>query len=195
MDIGSLFLILALFVLVLLFIGRPLFERYNDKSETDEPQAASKDLSALLAERDRTLTTIQELDFDHTLGKVSEEDYPQLRSEWLKHGADVLRQMDELQPQAAQAVGKSEPSSLDPAVDKVEDRLEAAIALRRAAKVGASPRPNGHGAAPDDQIEVMIANRRRARSEKSGGFCHKCGGPLQKSDRFCPRCGTAIPQR
>jgi len=28
--------------------------------------------------------------------------------------------------------------------------------------------------------------------EKSGGFCPRCGKPVQKSDLFCPRCGATL---
>ena len=182
MDIGSLFLILALFILVLLFIGRPFFEHKLSAAVVNEPPPA---LSALLAERDRALSAIHDLDSDHSLGKVSEEDYLGQRAELIQHGVDILRKLDELQPQTV-TVQAEEPE---------EDRFEEAIASRRAARVVAAPRPNGHGAAPDDQIEVLIANRRRSRSEKSAGFCHKCGSPLQISDHFCPRCGARIPER
>jgi len=74
-------------------------------------------------------------------------------------------------------------------MQSAEDRLEAAIAARRAdAQAGASTANIGAG----DSIEDQIAARRRAREEKSVGFCPKCGRPLQKSDKFCPKCGTAL---
>ena len=34
------------------------------------------ELSALMAERDRVINSLQELDFDFKLGKIPEEDYP-----------------------------------------------------------------------------------------------------------------------
>ena len=80
----------------------------------------------------------------------------------------------------------------------VEARIEEAVAARRADARQLSPAAasgNGGGvgvAEADDDLEVLLANRRRARSEKSAGFCPKCGGPVQKSDRFCPKCGTTL---
>ena len=65
MDIGSIFLILAILVLVVVYIAQPLLQR-NAASVSDEEQ----EYSALLAERDRILNILQELDFDHTLGKI-----------------------------------------------------------------------------------------------------------------------------
>jgi hypothetical protein len=175
MDIGSIFLFLGLFILVVLFVSRPFFERSATAMTQEEHE-----YSALLAERDRLLNALQELDFDHALGKIPEDEYPAQRAALLQRGAEILRQLDALQPgDAGQDVG---------------ERLEAAIAARREVS---GPAPDGAGkrllpATPDDEYEVMIANRSRARSEKAGGFCPQCGKPIQKSDRFCPGCGTTL---
>ncbi len=188
MDIGSIFLILALFVLVALFISRPFFERESAVSvgynlELNEQE---HELSALLAERDRLLNALQELDFDHALGKIPDEDYPSQRALLLQRGAEVLRQLDTYQEGISS--------------DDVEARIEAAIAARRA-DAGSSASPQAvrervevaaQVAAPDDAIETMLSDRRRVRHEKAAGFCPQCGGPIQKSDRFCPKCGTTV---
>lgn len=168
MDLGSIFLILAVFLGVALFIGRPFFERRGKSMSVEEHE-----LSHLLAERDRVLTALQELEFDHVLGKIPEEDYPEQRAALLVKGAETLRQLDAYQPPASQQTA--------------EDRMEAAIAARRVAAAAAPAGPVN----ADDRLEVIIAERRRAREGKSAGFCHKCGSPLQISDRFCPRCGAA----
>lgn len=44
----------------------------------------------------------------------------------------------------------------------------------------------------DDELENLIAARRRARAEKATGFCPRCGTPVQKSDRYCARCGNPL---
>ena len=180
MDIGSIFLILGLLVLVVLFISRPLFEKQSVSiSQTEH------DLSALLAERDRILTALQELDFDYSLQKIPEGEYPAQRERLIQKGADVLRAIDELQTEQT--------------TDDAEGRLEAAIAARRSsidpadsstAELVSSTSPVNP--APDDDLEALIAGRRRARNEKAGGFCPQCGGPVQKSDRFCPKCGSPL---
>ncbi len=191
MDLGSLFLILALLLLVAAFIGRPLFEKTRLAPETATPaQQADHERSALLAERDRLLNALQELDFDYALGKIPQEDYPAQRAALLQQGADVLRRLDAMQPETQSG--------------DAEARLEAAIAARRAdAAVSAAGvlagNGNGHSngrkhsvavASPDDTLEALLANRRRERQGKAAGFCHKCGGPVQKTDRFCPKCGA-----
>lgn len=172
MDIGSIFLILGLFVLVGVFVSRPFFER-----RASQVSAAEHEVSVLLAERDRILNALQELDFDFTLGKIPEGDYPHQRANLLQRGADVLRQLDVYQDGSAEL--------------EVNVRLEAAIAARRIDAANGSNRrhiPTN----PDDSLEALIANRRRERNEKSAGFCPRCGKPVQKSDRFCPKCGADL---
>ena len=44
----------------------------------------------------------------------------------------------------------------------------------------------------DDDIERLLAARRRASQRETAGFCPNCGGPIQKSDRFCPKCGATV---
>lgn len=178
MDIGSILILLALLILVGLYIVRPLLERKSSQISPEEHE-----YSALLAERDRTLTALQELDFDYTLGKIPEEDYPVQRARMLAYGAKILRSLD---------AHASQPGTAESA----EDRLERAIAERRAQRVEVAANapvaaPAGSPAAGgDDQLEAKIAERRRQRNGKAAGFCPKCGSPLQKSDRFCPRCGA-----
>lgn len=171
MDIGSIFLILALALAVSVFIARPFLERPAGGAATIGPAFESREhlRSALLAEQERVLDALQELDFDHTLGKIPEEDYPTQRKHLLARGAEVMGELDRLESREE--------------TPDVEERLEAAIAARRAdaGNIGAG-----------DAIEDQIAARRRAREEKSIGFCPRCGRPLQKSDKFCPKCGTAL---
>lgn len=193
MDIGLIFLTLTLLVLVGLFVSRPLFERGKQVGPAGSTGQVDHDLSALLAERDRILNALQELDFDYTLGKIPEEDYPFQRADLLQRGAAVLRRLDEMQAQAP--------------ADDAEARIEAVIAARRADAQAAPATPvfiPGNGrqknsaalqvAAPDDEIEAVLANRRRLRKEKAAGFCPQCGDPVQKSDRFCPNCGKTLAQ-
>jgi len=187
MDIASILLILAVAVLVAMFIARPFLGRspLPQKIETDPLE---RQHSALLAERDRLLTALQELEFDQVLGKIPAEDYPVQRAELLQAGAEIYRKLDELEQTA--------PAS------SAEDRLEAAVAARRAdaaAPVGQFKgaesdvnRANSSTPIPVDNLEALIATRRGQRQEKAAGFCPGCGNPVQKSDKFCPRCGKTL---
>ena len=184
MDIGSILLLLALLVPIGLFIARPLIDRQSDEFTPQDDQQ-EHEISTLLAERDRVLTALHELDFDHALGKIPEQDYPVQRALLLRRGAEVLRKLDEYDQVA-------------PAND-MEARVEQAIAERRAMS-GSQTEVVAENFSPvlvaeaEDEVEIQLAQRRRARQDKSAGFCPQCGRPIQKSDRFCPNCGFAIAQ-
>jgi hypothetical protein len=188
MDLGSLFLIIALIILVALFISRPFWEsRRAAKLGAVEIPGQPQERSFLLAERDRILNALQELDFDYAMGKIPEEDYPAQRLILVTTGADVLRRLDALESEPAQAAQTGD----------AEARLEAAVMARRegqlvAAVAGPQSGRRGRTSVPDDPLEREIAARRRERQEKAAGFCPQCGNPVQKSDLFCPKCGTRI---
>lgn len=168
MELPAIFFSLAVLILVGIYLYAPFMERRARRVTEEEHE-----LSALMAERDRVINSLQELDFDFKLGKIPEDDYPVQRSTLLQKGADILRKIDTLAPQATSA-------------QDTEVRLERAIAARRAdaslAKVEVS----------DDDLESMISSRRRGRTNKSAGFCPKCGKPVMVTDRFCPSCGKSL---
>ena len=183
MDLGSIFLILALAVLVSLFISRPLFDRQSEETPLVVREAevkADHERSSLLAEQERLLNALQELDFDYTLGKIPAEDYPVQRTAYLQSGVSILQRLDAF---------KGSPAGAAVSDSEAAQQLEKVIAARRAdsevMKTGSLPVPAG-----EDVVEDLIAARRRSRRERFGGFCANCGRPLQKSDVFCSHCGT-----
>lgn len=168
MEISSILLVLAVIVLVGMYIYAPLTQNAR-KMRAGE----SHELSALKAERDRVINSLQELDFDHNLGKIPAEDYPEQRAALLQKGADILRKLDELVPAASSS-------------KNAETRIEKAAAAARADASGSIAEMS------DDDIESMIAMRRKQHTSKSAGFCPKCGKPVLVSDKFCPSCGKSL---
>jgi len=168
MQITAIFFTLAILILVAIYLYAPFTERRARRVTEEEHE-----LSALMAERDRVINSLQELDFDFKLGKIPAGDYPTQRASLLQKGADILRQIDSIAPQ---------PTSLQ----DVDARIEKAIAARRAdASVEKTE-------VSDDDVESMISARQKSRKEKSSGFCPKCGKPVMVSDRFCPSCGKSL---
>ncbi len=172
MNLSAVFLLLAVLLLVVLFVGQPVAGRRRRLLEGEH------ELSALLAERERLLNALQELDFDYSLGKIPSEDYPSQRAALVQHGVDILRKLDELTPVAT-------PDGREGTDD---DRLEEKIAARRAAKSQGSAATR----ITDEELEERIARRRSSRKEKVSGFCPRCGKPVVHTDVFCPSCGNRL---
>ena len=165
MQLVSIFLALGIAVFVVLYLYAPFLERRARRVSAEEHE-----LSALLAERERAVNALQELDFDHKLGKVPEEDYPTQRLKLLQKGAEILKRIDELTP---------------PTPHSSEDvDIERAIASRRTQAAASS--------LTDDELESLILKRRKGRITKTAGFCPNCGKAVMISDKFCPSCGKVL---
>ncbi len=172
MDLGAVLLLVALLIGVGLYLSAPLLGRTGRRLSEETLEA-----SALMAERDRVIAALQELDFDYKLGKVPAEDYPAQRSSLVEKGAAVLRRLDEILPSAPRGSGR---------------RLDGSARIERAAAAG-----RADGAAPtddlsDDRIETMLAARRADRRAKSAGFCPQCGKPILTTDEYCSNCGKRL---
>jgi hypothetical protein len=161
MEPFAIILLLIVLALIILFVTRPLFERRRART-----LGSSHELSSLMAERERLLTALQELDFDQTLGKIPTEDYPAQRAALLQKGVEVLRQLDALTPGSARQAGG------------------------KANRLDSTPEPTAPPS--DDDLEDLLAKRRNARKDKTAGFCPKCGKPVLQSDVFCPSCGSTL---
>jgi len=116
----------------------------------------------LTAERERLIASLQDLDFDRQLGKIPEADYPIQRNALLSQGAVLLRQLDELD------------------------------APRKGPGAGAPEPVPADATTSEDELEMLIAARRRTRMERSARSCPGCGKMVHRSDRFCPRCGARL---
>jgi hypothetical protein len=161
MEPAAIFLLLIVLAIIVLFVTRPFFERRRVRDAE-----SGHEFSFLLAERERLLTALQELEFDQALGKIPAEDYPAERATLLHKGAEVLHQLDNLTPGIPIQTGKKSLRSVS------------------------APTP----AVPlsGEDLEDLLAKRRIARKDKTAGFCPKCGKPVLQSDVFCPFCGSTL---
>ncbi|HEX8991286.1 MAG TPA: zinc ribbon domain-containing protein [Anaerolineales bacterium] len=157
MDLAAILFLIALLLVITLYLVTPLLGNRSPRAP-QETQA----VSVLLAERERLLNALQELDFDFQLGKVPAEDYPVQRADLLQQGANILKQLDALAPSRPAIRGQEAGSSSE------------------------------HARLTDDEIESMLASRRKARTSKSAGFCPRCGKPVLTTDQFCPNCGKSL---
>lgn len=152
MDLLAVFLLLFVLLLVALYVARPFVTRVRSVRSVDQA------LSTLLAERDRVLTALQELDFDYTLGKIPADDYPAQRETLVQRGAAILRQLDE------RGGADRKPAARTPAPASTDDDLEDLIAKRRVRRKGKTG-----GFCPQCGKPVLLSDR----------FCPKCGYSLK----------------
>jgi hypothetical protein len=151
MDIGSILIMLAITILVIAFIARPFASRGGSMVSQGEQR-----LSSLQAERDKILSLIQEIELDHAAGKIPDEDYLPQRTALVQHGAEVLREIDGLEPVRPQAAERTSPD--------LETQIEVAVArLRQTTKAETGP---GYCA----QCGKLLVPGDR--------FCSHCGAPV-----------------
>jgi hypothetical protein len=127
MGIGSILIIAAVAILAGALISQPLWEgagsgKLHLRSSSDTHR------SALLAEKDRVLKAIQELDFDHIEGKVTDGDYAAQRASLVNKGSAVLRDLETISTGEAEKVHKVQPVTGQPAQ---RDEIEEMIASHR----------------------------------------------------------------
>jgi ribosomal protein L32 len=156
MDVGAIFLLLGVVVVVVVFVAQPFTQRWQAKVQSGQAK------SVLLANRENALSALQELDFDFKLSKILPEEYSIQRASLLQMGAEALRRLDEIQ--AAQPDPIEEP--IKPAAKVkankplADEDLEDLVAKRRAAR-----QQKAAGFCPKCGKPILQSDR----------FCSSCG--------------------
>jgi hypothetical protein len=154
---------LLLSLAALAFVLWPLFSAKVKPYHTENDE-----LSELLVRKEGIMAAIKDLEFDHQIGKVSEEDYQRFDARLRRQAIIYMQQIEKLAPQAT----------------GLEDALEAEIARQRRTA-------NGKAAAVPAKVEpakVVAA----APTAPSSRFCTTCGEPLLANHKFCANCGTPV---
>lgn len=92
MTIGSILLGLALLIVVVLILARPLI-LHSRQASTDTPLSTRQQL---LLRKESLLNQIRALDFDHDTKKIPDDVYTEQRGALVAEAADVMKQLDEL---------------------------------------------------------------------------------------------------
>lgn len=152
MNIGAMLVGVALLVLVVAYVARPLFERRVSGSNGRAVLNTSR--AQLLARRDAIYALIRELDADHQTGKTNDEDYQAQRERYVAEGVSLLKQLDALPSENGRAV--------------LEAEIEAAVlALRQA-----------H---PSTNQPARFCTHCGHRTDPEHRFCGRCGAPLKRT--------------
>ena len=82
-------------VAAVVFVARPFLRDPSPASDRlDELAPEARERLALAEERDRALSALKELEFDHRTGKVSDEDYRAQVGPLRRRAAEVLRALE-----------------------------------------------------------------------------------------------------
>jgi len=103
LSLGVLLAVACVVVVALPFLRRPGLSAAEDR--LGEPDALERRRLELAEERDRALSALKELEFDHRTGKVSDEDYRELVGPLRRRAAEALRAVE---PRARDAEAEAE---------------------------------------------------------------------------------------
>ncbi len=119
-------MIIAAFILiaagVLLFVFTPLFDTRdtNTIAQISRREARRREL---IEQRDMVYEAIRELDFDHRMGKVEEDDYRQTRARYTAQAVELIKSLDKVSSQTDRPA---------PEPQGISDQIESEIAdIRR----------------------------------------------------------------
>lgn len=124
-------------------------------------------LTDLISRKDSVMVAIKDLEFDHQVGKLSEEDFERFNARLRQQAIGYLQQIDKLAPQSAQ----------------LDESLEVEIARLRKTRT-APVAVNGKSAPVAAPAVAVPAGEAPAR------FCTNCGQALAPQHKFCANCGT-----
>lgn len=133
-------------------------------------------LTELISRKDGVLVAIKDLEFDHQVGKLSEEDYERFNARLRQQAIGYLQQIDKLAPQSAH----------------LDETLEVEIARLRKTRT-APAAVNGKSAPVTAKVATPAAAPAVAvpAGEAPVRFCTNCGQALAPQHKFCANCGAA----
>lgn len=91
----SIFIGMLILLLLIGWVLWPLIVARQERLQL-ESSDVNQQLENLLFEREAALLAIRDLQFDHQMGKLSDEDFTQLDARYRAHALQILRQLDEL---------------------------------------------------------------------------------------------------
>jgi hypothetical protein len=152
MEIQTIFLLIGITILVLVYMLKPLVSKNLIVSSNNS------EYSQLIAERERIINILKELDFDQKLGKIPDDDYVSQRAELVSRGGILMEKIDLLTKSKKPSAEKR--NDISPLSDKDIERM---LEKRRAQKSSA-----GLNLCPECSKPILPADR----------FCPGCGNKL-----------------
>jgi Double zinc ribbon len=170
----------------LLIVAYPIIAK--GRGTQPATSSAQEELDELLARRDAAFQALRDLNFDHRVGKVSDEDFVVFEAN-LKEGAAASLQ-------ALDAWESATDVSLDPVLERAIEARRATLAAALLGSERSCP-ACGRPAFADDKFCAACGTALAAEKPQPAlaitDVCPKCGRPSEPGDRFCGNCGAVLP--
>ena len=145
------------------------------------PEVEFEELEESASPKVQALLALKEIEFDRATGKLSDEDYEQLKAKYSQVALGAIR----AEERAAEGDGAAE--------DAAEELVRRAAEGKLTVCPKCGPRPEaeatfcsdcgGRLTKPEPKAEASVAQRR---------FCEACGNRLSQTARFCDSCGAKV---
>jgi hypothetical protein len=181
---------LALSAGVLVYVARFLFESAKalvatgaDAQATEEKAASGRRRRELEREYHNLKRALKELELDHAMAKVSEEDYQESRSRYRERAVRVLRQLDQ---------GESYRAQIEADLKARRTALGLADPPRPVAAKTAEPEDAASASPAAPEAAALEAPATEAPSVSIPGLCRKCETRNDSDAVFCKKCGQKL---
>lgn len=175
---------LVMTVLVLGLVGIPLLrERKPEEDLLIDEEYEDSELNRLLSKKETTLEAIRELEFDHAVGSLSDEDYQELKEKYERKAISVLKNLKE-----AGAVGVNDRDGED------SRRLAKVVRARQGERrrAGGSACRNCGAPHGDEDRFCASCGAELGDYEYEDLTCSECGEPYEEGDSYCASCGSGL---
>jgi len=139
-------------------------------------ELAGADLSALREEKRRLLRALNELKFDFEMGKLSEEDFTEVKQTYELRAVEVMRLLDGSKTVHPEVVAL------------LEDRGLSEVAPEAKAEAPEAKTPE----AEEPKAEAPAAKDAPENEKTASIECGACGGDNDPDAKFCKHCGKEI---
>lgn len=171
-------IILIISAAVAIYIALPFFLKRGSQGndapvifEVESREHEIEKLKSLDNQKETLYSAIRDIDFDYDLGKLSKEDFKELRNKYKLEAAGVLKEIDQIQNQS----GTKTP----------DYELEQEILSYRKRK------PDSYS--DDNKIQEGISAFKSASNKTNTDHkCSECGSDYSSADLFCSKCGASL---